>query len=146
MGKGEKVPHNSPTHSSNEYSSCDENDDELANNMIKKFGKSADSQIIKLIHKLEKQEACIESQGELLLTKREKNLGLEACLSKEREKVEKLNIELSLAKYSYERLTKEHSLLNDSIASLKNEHSLVQESLTSLKDKYHTLELNYDTL
>jgi hypothetical protein len=43
MGKREKVPHNSPTHSSNECSSCDENDDELANNMIKKFGKSADS-------------------------------------------------------------------------------------------------------
>jgi hypothetical protein len=61
MGKGEKVAHNSPTHSSNECSSCDENDDELANNMIKKFGKSADSQIIKLIHKLEKREACIES-------------------------------------------------------------------------------------
>jgi hypothetical protein len=82
----------------------------------------------------------------LLLAEREKNLGLEACLSKEREEVDKLNIELSLAKDSYERLTKEHSLLNDSIASLKNEHSLVQESLTSLKDKYHTLELNYDTL
>jgi 3-deoxy-D-manno-octulosonate 8-phosphate phosphatase KdsC-like HAD superfamily phosphatase len=83
MRKGEKVPHNSSTHS---------------NNMIKKFGKSADSQIIKLIHKLEKREACIESQGELLLAEREKNLGLEACLSKKREEVEKLNIELSLAK------------------------------------------------
>jgi hypothetical protein len=59
MGKGEKVPHNSPTHSSNECRSCDENDDELANNMIKKFGKSVGSQIIKLIHKLEKREACI---------------------------------------------------------------------------------------
>jgi hypothetical protein len=87
MGKGEKVPHNSPTHSSNECSSCDENDDELANSMTKKFGKSAGSQIIKLIHKLEKREACIESQGELLLAKREKNLGLKACLSKEREEV-----------------------------------------------------------
>jgi hypothetical protein len=82
----------------------------------------------------------------LLLAEREKNLGLEACLSKERKEVEKLNIELSLAKDSYERLTKEHSLLNDSIASLKNKHSLVQQSFTSLKDKYHTLELNYDTL
>jgi hypothetical protein len=56
--------------------------------MIKKFGKSASSQIIKLIHKLEKREACIESQGKLLLAEREKNLGLEACLSKEREEVE----------------------------------------------------------
>jgi predicted nuclease with TOPRIM domain len=82
----------------------------------------------------------------LLLAEREKNLSLEACLSKEREEVEKLNIELSLAKDSYEHLTKEHSLLNDSLASLKNEHSLVQESLTRLKDKYHTLEQNYDTL
>jgi hypothetical protein len=143
MGKGEKVPHNSPTHSSNEYSSCDESDDELANNMIKKFGKSAGSQIIKLIHELEKREECIESQGELLLVEREKNLELEACFSKE---VEKLNKELSLAKDLYEHLTKEHSLVNDSLASLKSQHSLVQESLTSFKDKYHTLELSYETL
>ena len=65
------------------------------------------------MYKIEKREACIESQGELLLVEREKNQGLESCLSKEKEKVEKLSVELSLAKNSYERLSKEHSSLND---------------------------------
>ena len=113
---------------------------------LKKYGKDAASKILKLMYKIEKHEACIESQGELLLVEREKNQGLESCLSKEKEKVEKLSVELSLAKNSYERLSKEHSSLNDSLASSKNEQSLVQESLTSLKDKYHHLELNYDVL
>jgi hypothetical protein len=143
MAKGDKVPPNSPTKFSDDDDSCDENNDDFAKNLIKKYGKVVASKILKLIYKVEKREGCIESQGELLLVEREKSQGLEA---KEKEKVEKLNVELSLAKDSYERMSKEHSLLNDSLASLKNEHSLVQESLTSLKDKYHELELNYDSL
>jgi len=82
----------------------------------------------------------------LLLEEREKNQGLEVCLSKEKERVEKLGVELSLVKDSNERLTKEHSSLNGSLASLKNDHSLAQESLTSLTTKYHELELNYEKL
>jgi hypothetical protein len=38
----------------------------------------------------------------LLLEAREKNQGLEACLTKEKERVEKLSVELSLVKDSNE--------------------------------------------
>ena len=40
---------------------------------LKKYGKDAASKILKLMYKIEKREACIESQGELLLVEREKN-------------------------------------------------------------------------
>jgi len=39
MAKGDKVPPNSPTHSSDEYDSCDENDEEYALKIIKNMGK-----------------------------------------------------------------------------------------------------------
>ena len=72
MAKGEKV-HVTPDPSSDEYDSCDENDEEYALKIIKKYGKDAASKILKLMYKIEKREACIESQGELLLVEREKN-------------------------------------------------------------------------
>jgi hypothetical protein len=146
MAKGDKVSSDSPTPYSNKCESDDEDDEQYATNLIKRFGKDATTKILNLMYTIDKRESCIESQGELLLEEREKNQGLEACLSKEKEKVEKLRVELSLAKDSYERLSKEHSSLNDSLASLKSDYSLVQDSLTSLKDKHHELELNYDTL
>ena len=62
-----------------------------------------------------------------------KNLALEACITEEKMKVEKLTIELSLANDSIGKLTKEHSLVNDQVANLKNEKNIAQESLTSLE-------------
>ena len=70
----------------------------MPNNLIKKYGKAAATKILKLIYANDKLESCIESQGELLLEEREKNQGLEVCLSKEKERVEKLGVELSLVK------------------------------------------------
>ena len=64
------------------------------------------------------------------------NLTLEASITEEKMKVEKLTIELSLANDTIGKLTKEHSSVNDTIASLKNEKSIAQESLTSLEEKY----------
>jgi chromosome segregation ATPase len=146
MALGDKVQLDPPTHTTSKCDSDDENDENYAYNLIKRYGNAAITKILKLIYAKDKLESCIESQGELLLEEREKTQGLEACLSKEKEKVEKLSVELSLAKDANERLAKEHSSLNDSLASLKNDHSLAQESLTSLTNKYHELELNYDKL
>jgi predicted nuclease with TOPRIM domain len=146
MAKGDKVQTDSSPQTTSDYDSDNEDDENYANNLIKKYGKAAATKILKLIYANDKLESCIESQGELLLEEREKNQGLEVCLSKEKERVEKLGVELSLVKDSNERLTKEHSSLNGSLASLKNDHSLAQESLTSLTTKYHELELNYEKL
>jgi hypothetical protein len=146
MARGDKVQFDSPTHTTSKYDSDDEDDENYASNLIKKYGKAAATKILKLIYAKDKLESCIESQGELLLEEREKNQGLEACLSKEKERADKLSVELSLAKDANDHLSKGHSSLNDSLASLKNDHSLAQESLTSLTTKYHELELNYDKL
>jgi hypothetical protein len=128
MALGDKVQVDPPTHTTSGCDSDDENDENYASNLIKRYGKAAATKILKLIYAKDKLESRIESQGELLLEEKEKTQGLEACLSKEKEKVEKLSVELSLAKHANERLAKEHSSLNDSLASLKNDHSLAQES------------------
>jgi len=73
-------------------------------------------------------------------------LALEASITEEKMKVEKLTVELSLANDTIEKLTKEHSSVNDTISSLKNEKSIAQESLIRLEEKYRNLELNNSTL
>ena len=104
--------------------------------MIKKFGKKAYTKIKTLMKKLEKRDRCLEMQGDIITQERDKNLALEASITEEKIKVEKLTIELSLAIDSIGKLTKKHSSVNDLVASLKNEKSIAQESLTSLEEKY----------
>ena len=65
MAKGEKV-HVSPTSSSDEYSSCDENMEAIEENMIRKFDKKVYTKIKTLIKKLEKRDICLELQGEII--------------------------------------------------------------------------------
>ena len=59
MAKGEKV-HDSPTPSSDEYGSCDEDIDVIEERMIRKFGKKAYTKIKALMKKLEKRDRCLE--------------------------------------------------------------------------------------
>ena len=66
-------------------------------------------------------------------------LALEASITQEKIKVEKLTVELSLANDSIRKLTKEHSSINDQVASLKNEKSIAQESLTRLEENIEIL-------
>ena len=145
MAKGEKV-HVSFDPSIDEYDSCDENIEELEANMIKEFDKKAYTKIKMLMKKLEKRDRCLEMQGDIITQERDKNLALEASITEEKMKVEKLIVELSLANDSIGKLTKEYSSVNDLVASLKSEKSIAQESLTSLEEKYQNLELNYYTL
>jgi len=90
MVRGDKVQFDSSTHTTSEYDSDDEDDENYASNLIKKYGKAVATKILKLIYAKDKLESCIESQGELLLEEREKNQGLEACLTKEKERGENL--------------------------------------------------------
>ena len=71
MAKGEKV-HVSPTSSSNESSSCDENMEAIEESMIRKFGKKAYTKIKALMKKLEKRDRCLELQGEIITQERQK--------------------------------------------------------------------------
>jgi hypothetical protein len=82
MAKGDKLSFDSPTPSSNECESDDEDDEQYVAKLIKRFGKDATTKILNLMYTIDKRESCIESQGELLLEEREKNQGHEACLSK----------------------------------------------------------------
>jgi len=61
MAKGEMVQ-DSPTPSSDEYDSYDENMEEIEESMIRKFGKKAYTKIKTLVKKLEKRDRCLEIQ------------------------------------------------------------------------------------
>ena len=75
MAKGEKV-HHSPTPSSNEYDSCDQDIEAIEESMIRKFGKKAYTKIKALIKKFEKRDRYLELQGEINTQERDKNLHL----------------------------------------------------------------------
>ena len=81
--------------------------------MIKNFGKKAYTKIKMLMKKLEKRDRCLEMQVDIITQERDKNLALEASITEEKMKVEKLTVELSLANDSIEKLTKKHSSVND---------------------------------
>jgi hypothetical protein len=88
MAKGEKV-HDSTDPSSDEYDSCDKNIEEIEATMIKKFGKKAFTKIKTLMKTLEKRDRCLEMQGDII-TQEKENLALEASITEEKMKVEKL--------------------------------------------------------
>ena len=152
MTKGTKVsnytnPPSSPTSTSSEVENdLEEEEAQLKENMIKKFGKLGYKQIKKLMEKLEKKKEILREQEELLILEKERNLVLEESLAKKKDKVEKLATDLSLANDSNVRMSKDHALANDSLASLKNAHSELQERHSRLEDIYKNLEVNYSTL
>jgi hypothetical protein len=61
MEKGHKVSSDSPTPSSNECESDDEDDEQYATKLIKRFGKDATTKILNLMYTIDKHESCIES-------------------------------------------------------------------------------------
>jgi hypothetical protein len=71
MALGNKVQLDPPTHTTSECDSDDEDDENYAYNLIKRYGNAAATKILKLIYAKDKLESCIESQGELLLEKGE---------------------------------------------------------------------------
>jgi hypothetical protein len=121
MARGSKVQESttssSPTSSSPTPSSDIENIDEekeMEDNMIKKFGKKGHKEIKKLLDKLEEKKEIIHEQEDLLILEKERNLSLEKSLAEERAKVEKLTTDLSLANDSNKRMSKDYTLTNES--------------------------------
>jgi hypothetical protein len=83
MARGSKVLESSvsssPTSSSSTPRSDIENIDEekeIENNMIKKFGKKGHKEIKRLLDKLEKKKEILHEQEDLLILEKERNLAL----------------------------------------------------------------------
>jgi hypothetical protein len=138
-----------PTSSSSTPSDDIENieeEKEIEDNMIKKFGKKCHKEIKKLLDKLEKEKEVLHEQEDLPILEEERNLALEKYPAKEKAKVEKLTTDLYLANDSKKRMSKDYTLENESLAFLKATHSELQSSLSCLTENYKTLEGNYDSL
>jgi hypothetical protein len=136
MARGSKVQEyttsSSPTSSSSTPSSDIENFDEekeMEDNMIKKFGKKGHNEIKKLLDQLVEKKEILHEQEDLLILEKERNLALEKSLAEEKAKVEKLTTDWSLANDSNKRMSKDYTLANESLASLKDTHSELQSSL-----------------
>jgi len=115
---------------------------------------------MKLMVEIEGRDEILETQEELLKLEREKIVGLEKSLSKERKsfKVQEdllnakagklLEIEVSLSKEKEEVaiLKKELSLASETIASLKGVNETLQENFSCLHADYKDLESKHDIL
>ena len=114
--------------------------------MIQQFSKKGYKEIKRLNEKLEKKNELLNTQEDLFVLEKEKNLTLEKLLAEEKAKVEKLTVDLSLANDSNKRMSNENTLTNESLAFLKATHSKLQESFTYLSAKFKDLEVNYSAL
>jgi chromosome segregation ATPase len=142
-------------------SSDDELDekDEIAS-LIKQYGKSAATKMMKLIMKLDDLDETLESQEELLRLEREKSEAFEKNLTNgrmENKRLEEslktkdsilLEVEESFTseKRKVNDLTKKLSLLEDTHANLKRDNEKLKESLTSSQAIHTALEVKVNTL
>ena len=62
----------------------EEEEAQLKENIIKKFGKLGYKQIKKLVEKLEKKNEILREQEDLLILEKERNFALEESLAKEK--------------------------------------------------------------
>jgi uncharacterized protein (DUF736 family) len=115
MAQGTKVlnasapPSSTLSTSSDIEDNLDEEEAELERNMINEFGKKGYKQIKKLMEKLEKRKETLESQEDLLMLEKERNLALNKTLVEEKVKVDELTLDLSSANDSLKRMCKEAS-------------------------------------
>jgi chromosome segregation ATPase len=142
-------------------SSDDELDEEdKIASLIKQYGKSAATKMMKLIMKLDDLDETLESQEELFRLEREKSEALEMNLTIERKENKRLEESLKAKdsipleveesftskKRKVNDLTKELSLVVDTHANLKRDNEKLQESLTSLQAIHTALEFKVNTL
>jgi chromosome segregation ATPase len=153
MAKNSKVT--SPNSSDDEL----DEEDEIAS-LIKQYGKSVATRIMKLIMKLVDLDETLESQEELFRLESEKSKALEKNLTNERKEnkrlVESLKAKDSILleveesftseKRKVNDLTKQLSLVEDTHANLKRDNEKLQESLTSLQAIHTALEVKVNTL
>ncbi|RLM65345.1 uncharacterized protein C2845_PM16G05550 [Panicum miliaceum] len=155
MEKGTKVDSKS-----NPNDDDDALDDDECENMIKELGKKASNKIMKLMIEIEGRDGTLEAQEELIRLEREKIIGLEKSLSKERKsfkvqedllhaKISKiLELEKSLAKEKekVETLTRDLCLVNESNVNLRSVNESLQEIFSCLHAKHTALEVKHATL
>jgi chromosome segregation ATPase len=153
MVKNSKVT--SPNSSDDEL----DEEDEIAS-LIKQYGKSAATRMMKLIMKLDDLDETLESQEELFRLEREKSKALEKNLTNERKENKRLEESLKAKdsilleveesftseKMKVNELTKELSLVEDTHANLKRDNEKLQESLTSLQAIHMALEVKVNIL
>jgi hypothetical protein len=153
MAKNSKVI--SPNSSDDEI----DEEDEIAS-LIKQYGKSAATRIMKLIMKLDDLDETLESQEELFRLEREKSETLEKHLTNERKENKRLEESLKAKdsilleveesftskKRKVNDLTKELLFVEDTHANLKRDNEKLQESLTSLQVIHTALEVKANTL
>jgi hypothetical protein len=153
IAKNSKVT--SPNSSDDEL----DEEDEIAS-LIKQYGKSAATRMMKLIIKLDDLDETLESQEELFRLEREKSEALEKNLTNERMENKRLEESLKAKdsilleveesftseKRKVNDLTKKLSLVEDTHANLKRDNEKLQESLTSLQAIHTALEVKVNTL
>jgi hypothetical protein len=153
MAKKSKVI--SPNSSDDEI----DDDDEIAS-LVKQYGKSGATRIMKLIMKLDDLDETLESQEELFRLEREKSETLEKHLTNERKENKRLGESLKAKdnmlfevkesftseKRKVDDLTKELLLVEDTHANLKRDNDKLQESLTNLQAINTALEVKVNTL
>jgi hypothetical protein len=156
MAKGAKVDSKSNSNDDND----DTLDDNEHENMIKELGKKATSKIMKLMIEIKDKDETPEQQEEFIRLEREKTVGLEKSLSKERKsfkvqedllkaKINKiLELEESLAKEKEKvvKLTKELFLVNESNAQLKGANETLHKNFLCLHAKHMDLEVEHDPI
>jgi chromosome segregation ATPase len=133
--------------------------DEIAS-LIKQYGKSATTRIMKLIMKLDDLDETLESQEELFRLEREKSETFEKHLANERKENKRIGESLKVKdnmlleveesftskKRKVDDLTKELLLVEDTHANLKRDNDKLQESLASLQAINTALEVKVNTL
>ena len=138
MAKGVKVTLPNQSHDDDDESS-------LRNKMIKEFGINGYNIITKLMEKLEKRKMTLESQEDLLILEKERNLELQKSIDDKDEEIEKLTRKLLLVNSTMEEKEVELSKATSSIVDLKNANELLQSNISSLKVRYQELEVKFDT-
>jgi CRISPR/Cas system-associated endonuclease Cas3-HD len=153
MAKNSKVT--SPNSSDDEL----DEEDEIAS-LIKQYGQSAATIMMKLIMKLYELDETLESQEEFFRLEREKSEALKKNLTNERKENKRLEeflkaknsilLEVEELFTSKKRkvndLTKGLFLVENTHANLKRDNEKLQESLTSLQAIHTVLEFKVNTL
>jgi chromosome segregation ATPase len=124
-GKGDKV------HLFNVNFTDDDVDDEysMKNKTINEFGLNGYNVITKLMEKLEKRKATLDTHEDLLILEKERNLELQGLISNKDEMLEVLTKEMSSVKVTTKDKENEISCAKTSIVNLENAKEALESSI-----------------
>jgi hypothetical protein len=114
--------------------------------MISEFGLNDYNIITKLMEKLEKRNATLVAQVDLLILEKERDLELQKLIINKGEMLETLTKELSLVKVTLEEKDCELSCAKTSIVGLANAKETLETNLSCLKVQSQELQVQLDNL